>query len=79
MTVSAEKPGASGEVAKESLFDLSLKKVSIRQVVKLAYFLESGSQPVKLRNLSIDTNADASGYLDATLSVSTFTLNEGKK
>jgi hypothetical protein len=79
LTVSAEKPGNTGEVAKEALYDLSLKKTTIRQVVKYAYTLENGSQPVKLRNLSIDTNADPSGYMDATISVSTFTLNEAKK
>lgn len=78
MTVSNEKAGTGGTVAKESLFDISLKKVTIRQVVKLAYFLESGSRPVKLRNISIDTNADPSGYLDSTLSVSAFTLNDSK-
>lgn len=79
MTVSAEKPGTGGAATKESLFDIALKKATIRQVVKFAYFVENGNRPVKLRNLVIDTNADPSGYLDATLSVSAFSLNEGKK
>jgi len=73
LTVSPEKEGQSGEVAKESLFDLSLKKSTIRQAVKFAYFLENGSRPVKLRNLSINTHADPTGYIDATLAISAFT------
>ena len=36
-------------MSKESLFDLSIKHVSVKQVVRLAYFLENGSRPVKLR------------------------------
>jgi type II secretory pathway component PulM len=79
MTVSAEKPGANSEVAKEALFDISLKKVTIRQVVKLAFGLESASRPVKVRNLSIDTNADPAGYVDAQLAVSAFSLIAEKK
>src|SRR6185437_13393945 len=58
LTVSAEKEGPPSDLAKESFFDLSLKKSTIRQAVKFAYFLESGMRPVKLRGLSIDTNAD---------------------
>jgi hypothetical protein len=74
LTVSPAKPGSGGDVAKEDLFDLSLKKATIRQVVKLAFNLENGNRPVKVRSISIDTNADPSGYLDATVSVSTFTV-----
>lgn len=79
LTTSAEKPGTAGDVAKETLYDLSLKKATIRQVVKFAYQLENGGQPIKLRNLTIDTGGDMTGYLDATLAISAFTLNEAKK
>lgn len=72
MTVAAEKAGTQTDLAKESLVDISLKKVSIRQVVKLAHALESGARPVKVRQLLIDTKADPEGYMDATLSVSAF-------
>ena len=60
--------------AKEAMFDLKLKHVTIRQVVRYAFFLESGGKPVKLRNLTIDTKGDPSGYLDATLAVSGFAV-----
>jgi hypothetical protein len=74
LTVGTEKPGNNTEVAKESLYDLALKHVSIRNVVRVVFSLDSGSRPVKIRNLSIDTKADPDGYMDATLSVSAFTL-----
>jgi len=74
LTVSSDKPGATSEQAKESLYDLSLKHVSIKQVVRYAFGLENGTRPVKLRNLLIDTHADPQGYMDATLAVSAFAL-----
>lgn len=78
LAVSEEKKIADkGEQAKESLFDINLKKVSIRQVVRVAFSLENGTRPVKLRNLMIDTKDDPTGYMDATLSVSAFTPATG--
>ncbi len=74
LTVSGEKPGATSDQAKEGLYDLGLKHVSIKQVVRFAFGLENGARPVKLRNLSIDTHADPEGYMDATLAVSAFAL-----
>jgi len=74
LNISAEKPGTSSEVAKESLYDIAMKKVTIKQVIKYAFQLENGNRPVKMRNISITTNADPEGYMDATLSVSGFSL-----
>jgi hypothetical protein len=74
LTVSGDKAGATTDQAKESLYDLTLKHVSIKQVVRLAFGIENGSRPAKLRNLSIDTHADPQGYMDATLAVSGFAL-----
>lgn len=74
LTISGDKPGTATDQAKETLYDLNLKHVSIKQIVRLAFGLENGSRPVKLRNLAIDTQADPQGYMDATLSVSAFAL-----
>jgi hypothetical protein len=76
LTVGAEKAGASSDQAKESLIDLQLKRVSIKQVVRYAFYLENGARPVKLRNLAIDTQGDPEGYMNATLSVSAFSLKQ---
>ena len=77
MTI-ADKPMTDkgpSDLAKESHFEIALKHVGIRQAVRLAFFLESGTRPVKLRSFTVDTKADPTGFLDATLAVSAFTLN----
>jgi hypothetical protein len=74
LSVGSEKPGSSSDTTKETLYDLSVKHVNIKQVVRYAHGLETGSRPVKLRNLMIDTKSDPEGYLDATLSVSAFAM-----
>ncbi|MGK5084640.1 hypothetical protein WDW37_15195 [Bdellovibrionota bacterium FG-1] len=74
LTVGTEKPGPANEITKETLYDVSLKHVSIKQVVRYAHGLENGVRPVKLRNLQIDTKGDAEGYMDATLALSGFIL-----
>ncbi len=62
----------SEKQSQESLFDLDLKHVSIKLVIKYILALESGQKPVKVRNLFIETKGDALGYLDSTVSVSVF-------
>lgn len=79
LTISAEKPGATSDVAKESMYDIAMKKVTIKQVVKYAFQLENGNRPVKVRNISINTNADPEGFMDATLAVSGFSLIPANK
>lgn len=72
LTLGSEKQGQQTDLASEALFDLTLKKVSIRQVVRLAHTLETGTRPVKIRQMQIDTKADPEGYMDATISISAF-------
>ncbi|MBI2711854.1 MAG: hypothetical protein HYX41_03165 [Bdellovibrio sp.] len=74
LSIQGEKTGSSTEQSKEQLFELGLKHVNLKQIVRYAFMLESGQRPVKLRNLTIDTKGDHSGYLDASLAVSAFTL-----
>ena len=79
VSVGEEKIGTPSDLAKEALINVSLKKVNIKQVVRYAFQLESGHRPVKLRNLTIDTQMDPSGYLNATLAVSAFKLATTEK
>ncbi len=74
-----EKAGPSGEQSKETLMDVSLNHINIKQILRFMLALESGQRPVKVRNLLIDTKNDPTGYLDATLAVSGFTLMEPKE
>ena len=76
LTANNEKILAATEQAKETQYDLVLKHVGIKQVVKLAFSLENGAKPVKLRNLTIDTKSDPAGFMDATLSVSAFNIKQ---
>jgi hypothetical protein len=79
--VSAEKPGESKGETRETMFDIQVKHVSIKQVVRLAFNLETAEKPVKVKTLTIDTKADPEGYMDAMLSVSAFYIaaEQGKK
>jgi hypothetical protein len=74
LSIGAEKPGSSSEQAKEVLYEVDLKHVSIKQVIQYALSVENGPRLVKTRGLSIRTQLDPAGYLDATLSLSGFTL-----
>jgi hypothetical protein len=65
---------ASRDTTKETLAQVSVKKINVKQVVRLLFQLENGSRPIKVRNLNIDTHTDESGYLDATLQISAFTV-----
>lgn len=76
--VSDPKPGAASDVSKEALYDITVKHANIRQIVKFVQSLETGTRPVKVRDLAIDTIQDGSGYLDATLAVSAFSLVQPK-
>ena len=78
ISTSPEKPGTSSDLAKEVLFDLNARHITIKQAVRLAYYLENGARPVKVRNMLIDTKSDPTGYLDTTLAVSAFTLEAEK-
>ncbi|MFZ9596515.1 MAG: hypothetical protein ACO3A2_10610 [Bdellovibrionia bacterium] len=75
-TLSPEKLGNSSERSKEFLFDISLKHISIKHLIQYIVSLENGAKPVKLRNLSVNTNNDPAGFIDASLAVSAFKIEE---
>ncbi len=74
LSVSGEKPGAKTDTTAEGLIDISLKHVSIKQIVRFLNMVETSARPVKVRNLLIDAKNDPSGYLDAEIAVSGFSL-----
>ena len=73
-SVEGKISGPSLSMAKEGLYQVSIKHVSVKQVIHYAYGLETGARPIKVKNLKIDTHSDSTGYMDATLSISAFTL-----
>ncbi len=74
LTLGSEKPGKKSDLTVESLFEISIKHISIRQAVRMMHHLENGQRPVKVRNMAIDTKADPAGYIDVTLQVSAYSL-----
>jgi hypothetical protein len=78
VSIGQEKAGDSSDESKEAIYEIGLKHVNIKQVVRFALALESGSRPVKIKNLTVDTKDDPTGYLDATLVLSSFTLKVPK-
>lgn len=73
-SLSPKESSKEKDTPKESHFEIGLKKVNIRQIVRFAFSLENGIRPVKLKNLLIDTKNDSSGYMDAQLTLSAFSF-----
>lgn len=65
----ASDADTGSDAIKATLFEVTLKHVNIRQVVKMAHGLETGARPARVKMLSIDTAPDGSGYLGAQLLV----------
>lgn len=80
LVIGVSRAGKVGEKMKESLFDLTLNEVNLKQVVEFAHHLESGGQPVKIRNLKVSTRS-AEGFLSAKIYLSAFKVQaeSGKK
>jgi hypothetical protein len=74
LKIQSEKSGQTTDYSKESLIELDVKHINIRQLVHVVTGLESGRRPVKLRNLQVKAQDDLTGYLDATLALSSFSL-----
>lgn len=60
--------------AKESVIEITFKKIDIRKLTRFAFNLENGTRPAKVRSLSVNTNNNPEGYIDASLTFSGFTL-----
>lgn len=58
----------------ETIIEAAVKRINVRQLVKLVHEVENGGRTVKVRRLQVDTSPDESGYLDATITVSAFKL-----
>ena len=72
LSISNERPGQTTEHSKEIQFDITLKHINVKQLVRMIHALESGSRAVRLRNLVVEEKSEGSGYLDATLNLSAF-------
>ncbi len=69
-------PPASADAPEETIVEVALKKVNVRQLVKYIHEVENGGRTVKVRKLTVDTAPDESGYLNASLAFSAFRLKQ---
>jgi len=67
----AAQVGSNGAPS-EQLIDIDVKKVNVRQLVKLVFQLENGARPAKVKTLQVDTEPDESGYVNLKFSLLTY-------
>lgn len=67
----APQSGSNGAPS-EQIIDIDLKKVNVRQLVKLIFQLENGARPAKVKTLQVDTEPDESGYVNLKFSLLTY-------
>lgn len=72
LSVQSERAGVSTDYSKETLIELKIKQANVKQLANFLKAIETGSRPVKVRNLQVTPQADQSGYLDAVLALSGF-------
>jgi hypothetical protein len=60
-------------MAEERLLEIELIKINVRQLTQFAFYLENGSEPIKLRKIKVNTEGEE-GYLNATLIASAFSI-----
>jgi len=71
-SIANERPGQTTEHSKETYFEVTIKHINVKQLVKIVQTLEKGSRAVRLRNISVEEKLEGSGELDTTLYLSTF-------
>ena len=67
------KPSASrtNDRFKESMVEMKLDKINLKQLVDYLYLIESPENVVSIKRISIRDNKGAAGYLDAVMQVVT--------
>jgi hypothetical protein len=64
-----ESPGAAQGMIQESLLEVKLKGMQVRQLVPLLYQIEHGTPPMKLKGLIVEPSSE-DGLLNAKVNVS---------
>ena len=72
--VGSEHPGTQTKTAAETLLDVKLTQVNLRQIQALLFTLgeEGAPRSVSFKDLTVDTKGDPSGWMDANFVVSTW-------
>lgn len=72
--IGQERTGTEDKESKEVLVDLKLSQINLRQLTRLLFqFTDQGkSRNLNVKDLNIDTKADPTGYLDASVTIATY-------
>ncbi len=72
--ISNERDGVEDKQSKEILVDVKLSQVNLRQITKFLFNVtEQGrKRSVTIKDLSIDTKGDASGFMDAAVTIAAY-------
>jgi type II secretory pathway component PulM len=72
--VSQERSGAQEKDTVESLVDVKLSQVNLRQVVRFLFTATDmgAARGLSVKDLTVDTKGDPSGYMDATATLSAY-------
>jgi len=76
VVISSETQGKTGDFFKESIFEVSLNKINVKQLTRFCFQIENGTRPIQIKKLSVDTKTDLSGYLDAKLTISAYSAKK---
>lgn len=72
--VGSERPGAADKDAVETLLDVKLSQVNLRQISQFLFALtdQGSARGLNIKDLNIDTKGDASGWMDASITVASY-------
>lgn len=74
ISVDEVKPGKSSDLYEETLSAVTLANVNIKQMTQIAFGIENGSHPIRLRRLEIETRPDQTGFITAKLHLSSYKI-----
>ena len=63
----------------ESGFEVQIKKINVRQLVKFVHAVENQRRTLKVKNIEVDTHSDLTGYMDLKIAISGFSMKEETK
>lgn len=74
LVLGLEKPGQEMKGAKESLLEVKLTQINLKQLTRLLFNLtdQGSARNLNIRDLTVDTKSDPTGYLDATFMIATY-------
>ncbi|MBI2606262.1 MAG: hypothetical protein HYW49_09305 [Deltaproteobacteria bacterium] len=74
LVLGLEKPGQEMKEAKEALIEVKLTQINLKQLARLLFNLtdQGSARNLNIRDLTIDTKGDPTGYLDAAFMVATY-------